>query len=371
MIIIKWNGKMLEVDLCLKETVLTLKTKLFDLIEIEIERQKLIYKGKLLLNEEILSNLDLKNNFILLLGSKKIIQKRILKEEIVTENFIKSKTKSETKPTPLINLGNTCYMNAVIQILYSIPELFTELKIASKEECNSSLVYELKLLFEEMKNSQSKAFAPFSFLSELQKTFKQFNEKDLSGYFSQQDSIEFWDGIINLLEKTKNRKKVSFIEGLFKGVIEGEKEIKELFFSITNETKCIEDCIKNELGQTKFIICPKYLVLKVGRFYWKKEEKTNAKILKKILFPIQLSLPSTEEQKEYSLVSILTHKGRSTSSGHYISWVRDKENENDWWMLDDQNVSICTQKEIIKLSGGGDWHLSYLMIYKKKRKETV
>lgn len=48
---------------------------------------------------------------------------------------------------------------------------------------------------------------------------------------------------------------------------------------------------------------------------------------------------------------MLTHKGRSSSSGHYVAWVRRSKGE--WLMFDDDNVSPVTEEDVLKLSGGG------------------
>lgn len=48
---------------------------------------------------------------------------------------------------------------------------------------------------------------------------------------------------------------------------------------------------------------------------------------------------------------MLTHQGRSSSSGHYVGWVRQK---GDTWMkFDDDVVSPVTTDDILRLSGGG------------------
>lgn len=66
----------------------------------------------------------------------------------------------------------------------------------------------------------------------------------------------------------------------------------------------------------------------------------------------------------YSLQAVLTHRGRSSSSGHYVAWVRQK---NDTWLkCDDENVSAVTSEEVLKLSGGGDWHCAYVLLYGPK-----
>ena len=63
----------------------------------------------------------------------------------------------------------------------------------------------------------------------------------------------------------------------------------------------------------------------------------------------------------YDLQAVLTHKGRSIESGHYVAWRRVRGDE--WVQLDDDKVTPRTTADILKLSGGGDWHTSYLLLY--------
>ncbi|XP_064605984.1 ubiquitin carboxyl-terminal hydrolase 14-like [Liolophura sinensis] len=63
----------------------------------------------------------------------------------------------------------------------------------------------------------------------------------------------------------------------------------------------------------------------------------------------------------YELSAVLTHKGRSSSSGHYVGWVRRKGDE--WLMFDDDKVHPVTSEDILKLCGGGDWHCAYVLLY--------
>lgn len=39
---------------------------------------------------------------------------------------------------------------------------------------------------------------------------------------------------------------------------------------------------------------------------------------------------------------------------------------DDWLMFDDENVTGVTEEDVLKLSGGGDWHTAYLLIYGPK-----
>lgn len=171
---------------------------------------------------------------------------------------------------------------------------------------------------------------------------------------------------------------------------------------------------------------PSYLTINFIRFFYKEKENINAKVLKDIKFPMEydafeLCTPElqakitpardrfealrmkkveielsgdvknkkNEEKKEekevnyescsfpddlgssnsgyYELQAVLTHQGRSSSSGHYVAWVKHKE--DNWIKCDDEKLSIVKEEDILKLSGGGDWHVAYTLLYGPKRLE--
>lgn len=61
----------------------------------------------------------------------------------------------------------------------------------------------------------------------------------------------------------------------------------------------------------------------------------------------------------YTLQAVLTHRGRSSSSGHYVGWVR--QSGDKWIKCDDDNISPVTTEDILKLSGGGKFLDDILM----------
>jgi ubiquitin carboxyl-terminal hydrolase 14 len=85
-------------------------------------------------------------------------------------------------------------------------------------------------------------------------------------------------------------------------------------------------------------------------------------------------------QGQYELFAVVTHKGRDADGGHYMGWVKadspgeqaqkiadtDEANE-DWYVFDDDEVSPCKTEDVLKLKGGGDWHMSYLNFYRAKK----
>jgi len=66
----------------------------------------------------------------------------------------------------------------------------------------------------------------------------------------------------------------------------------------------------------------------------------------------------------YDLVAVLTHKGRSADSGHYVAWV--KQENGKWIEFADENSIPQREEDITKLSGGGDWHMAYICMYKAR-----
>ena len=68
---------------------------------------------------------------------------------------------------------------------------------------------------------------------------------------------------------------------------------------------------------------------------------------------------------QYELAAVLTHVGRSADAGHYIGWAR-KGDTDEWYKYDDDKVSPVSKDDILKLDGGGDFHIAYLAIYRSR-----
>mmetsp|Transcript_17277 Transcript_17277/g.36058 ORF Transcript_17277/g.36058 Transcript_17277/m.36058 type:complete len:595 (+) Transcript_17277:94-1878(+) len=109
------------------------------------------------------------------------------------------------------------------------------------------------------------------------------------------------------------------------------------------------------------------------------------------LAPVGPGLPANF-QGLYELFAVVTHKGRDADGGHYMGWVKADnsdalggeanatngekkreqigdtgEDNDDWFVFDDDEVSPCKTEDILKLKGGGDWHMSYLNFYRAKK----
>ncbi|ONM63090.1 ubiquitin-specific protease 7 [Zea mays] len=95
---------------------------------------------------------------------------------------------------------------------------------------------------------------------------------------------------------------------------------------------------------------------------------TISKRFARVLNAAESSLPKKQLTGVYDLVAVLTHKGRSADSGHYVGWV--KQDDGKWIEFDDDNPNIRKDEDILKLSGGGDWHMAYICLYKARMAES-
>ena len=47
--------------------------------------------------------------------------------------------------------------------------------------------------------------------------------------------------------------------------------------------------------------------------------------------------PGSNNSGYYELIAVLTHRGRSSSSGHYVAWIRKQPGE---WALVSEHIMI-------------------------------
>merc|ERR1712154_159380 len=72
----------------------------------------------------------------------------------------------------------------------------------------------------------------------------------------------------------------------------------------------------------------------------------------------------------YELCGIVTHKGRSANSGHYIGYALDSA-RNAWMKYDDDEVTEIKADDIKQLYGGGDFQMAFLCLFRRVENELV
>ncbi|XP_004927226.1 ubiquitin carboxyl-terminal hydrolase 14 [Bombyx mandarina] len=466
---VKWGKEMYpDVEVNTDDEPVLFKAQIFALTGVQPERQKVVCKG-VTLRDDTWGNFKLTNNaLVLVMGSK---EEDVPAAPVEQTRFVEDMNEAELAtamdmPEGLINLGNTCYMNATVQCLKTVPELRNALLNYDKSSTGGDTAGELTAALSETVSaldsggSSACGVAAARLLGALHGAAPRFAERAAAGGFAQQDASECWTEIVRALQQRlpaapmpdKNATRASVIEQYFGGTLDvelvcseadeppthSEESFLQLSCFISQDVKYLQSGLRSKMAEhitkmsqtlgrdavytktSKISRLPAYLTVQFVRFYYKEKESINAKILKDVKFPLDLDVyelctPELQERltpmrnkfKEledakvqsslssgnkshgdsskakkkrvlpywfendvgsnnsgyYRLQAVLTHRGRSSSSGHYVAWVARGAG---WLRCDDDTVTPVTEDEVLKLSGGGDWHCAYLLLYGPK-----
>ncbi|KAL9272400.1 Ubiquitin carboxyl-terminal hydrolase 3-like protein [Drosera capensis] len=213
----------------------------------------------------------------------------------------------------LVNFGNTCYCNSVLQI--------------------------------RSKKRKTRKIALDSFIVCLVYEHEDFNR------VNQQDAQEFLNVLLNKLVDLEREFAAEVLQN------------KELFVH-----KVFQYRLQDAEKRTTMKKAPQILVLHLKCF-----ERTNhgssQKLVYRVAYPLELKLTNTTEaaDTEYSLSAVVMHLGETLESGHYVCMAKTR---NYWLYFDDEEVEIIDESFVQYYFGAVVNYISasengYLLFYER------
>jgi ubiquitin carboxyl-terminal hydrolase 14 len=323
---VKWgNETYTGVEVDTNEAPHLFKAQLYALTNVPPDRQKVVIAGKRL--GESWDGVKLKAGMVvMLMGTADPLPEEPIKQTKFLEDMSAEELglMNVKVPSGLQNLGNTCYLNSVVQVLHHITPLQQAAQAFNKSsDPHAKLASSLGQVFRQITIAGGSAFSPLTFLSDLYAVFPDFSEtKEDSMVPMQQDAEECFSRLLNVLDGQLPGSKVRQLFGLELRVEYrcGEAEEvstvnetsfklpchinKDVGFLMSGVSQCLEETItKNSavLGREAVFVkrqriarLPKYLTVQLVRFFWKpgvgNKPGNRAKIVKPIQFPDVLDL---------------------------------------------------------------------------------
>ena len=290
-------------------------------------------------------------------------------------------------PTGMVNTGNSCFLNAVIQALNNVDCLLNYLKTANR----GKVTMQMKALSITLQKQNNKIIVPDILHKTVKQQYPKFANK------GQQDAHELLMILVERMveEEADGGGMKDKIKGQLENLVYGkilnkwecsgcqnivikedkynclfgsfpqeneddedkETDKENLMSTIEREMKseniefnCEKCSSKNAIQSSEIEEYPKILFVNLKRFEF--DAKGQGKIHKHVEIPLSM------DNGRLELKSVVNHIGESMEVGHYIAMCRHKPQQ--WYMYDDVETEPIHEREIQT----GD---AYILIYEEKK----
>ena len=278
----------------------------------------------------------------------------------------------------LVNLGQTCFLNSILQQFFAVKELRSLIFEYSGDD---AFMKQLQLLFARMQYSDLKAQSPEALAREW--TDWEGNVLDVH---TQQDATEFSLMLLDKLEnglgrdpvnrlfqgtlsceiRTRDGKLVSEKEDIFsvlplavQGLSNMEESLKQMSepdlisdYKVNDETVTVQSI-------TSVKTLPPHLIIHLKRFEYDYQTWRRIKISTAFSFPMEMSLAGAK----YVLRGIVLHRG-SADFGHYFSYILE---DQQWFCCNDSTVTKISKKSVME----GAKELGYILFYSSVNDDSI
>ena len=287
----------------------------------------------------------------------------------------------------LENYGNTCYCNAVLQLLFHAQALRERLLVVSQAKPSTvdNVLTRMAELFNVLENKRSgkTCYGPKALVAKVKQEKPNFNNNQ------QQDAHEFSMTLINLLiEEERAMFEVpggqkSPIQALFEGELAAETvcmdcETKmtstEPFLDLSLEVeqnvslvRCMKQFSSSEfMGSEQQVRCdacccpvaarrslrlhkaPPLFLVHLKRFKYVEQTRAFKKLSYRIPFSRMIKANFNDEEVTYDIAGFVVHQGSGPNLGHYFCVVVSGKY---WLKLDDQTVSVLSDYDVQRYFG--------------------
>ena len=294
------------------------------------------------------------------------------KQDSATESSAKppQQDKENSKPIRyhnkgLLNKGNTCYVNAILQCLNVLPQFWTAL--ASVSTCKSTLGSSCSKLFQQL-SSAKVSVDPSPFLRDLKTTITKAGRKNFD-IFSQQDAPEILEYILaelsvdsvflnnlfqirvqvsvtcnichqsQITEETMPILQLSPVSSIQRS-LDNFLETEEL--SKQNSYFCLS-CNSEQSAtlEREVLSCGQYMIIQLKRFLVDNDKVTKNELVLNC-YPNSLFVPVRADvevvyRRGFRLKSVINHYG-TLDKGHYTS---DVQSQSNWFHCNDKAVAVA------------------------------